>query len=233
MVVKPNLSITVTGAFILVFSGTLLSLPRGAPLTALANSVSLLVLCLASAVMFANGIASRGQTRLFWNLLGSGCALWAINQGLWTYYEVLLRRELPDPFVGDVILFVHVVPFMAAVALRPHRPQEEQKLYFATLNFIMLLIWWVFLYAFIVFPDEYVMLNVNVYSTNYDILYLVENMVWVVALAALALSTKGEWKRIYRSLFIAGGLYTLSSETMNAAIARNKYYTGSWYDILL
>jgi len=180
----------------------------------------------------ANAISTRGQTRLFWSLLAAGCALWTVNQGLWTYYEVLLRRDIPDPFIGDVILFIHVVPFMAAVALRPHRPQEEQKLYFATLNFVMLLIWWIFLYAFIIFPDEYVILNVNVYSTNYDILYLVENMVLVVALATLALSTKGGWKAIYRNFFIASSLYALSSETMNAAIARGLYYSGSLYDAL-
>lgn len=221
-----------TGIFILALSGMLMLLPRGQALTTFADSISLSLLCIATAVTLKNAISNRGQTRLFWSLLSVGCGLWAINQGLWTYFEVALRGELPDPFIGDVILFVHVVPFMAAVALRPHRPQEERKLYFATLNFAMLLIWWIFLYAFIVFPDEYVILNVPVYSSNYDILYLIENMVLVVSLAILALSTKGGWKSVYRNLFIASALYALSSEVMNSAIARGLYYTGSLYDAL-
>ena len=232
MTLKRYHSAIFAGGFLVVFAGALSALPRGAALTALGDMVSLILLCMSAAVMTANAISNRGQTRLFWSLLAVGCFLWAVNQGLWTYYEVWLHRDLPDPFVGDVILFVHVVPFMAAVALRPHRPQEEQKLYFATLNFAMLLIWWVFLYAFIVFPDEYVILNVNVYSNSYDILYLVENIVLVIALAALALSTTGDWKSIYRNLFIASTLYAISSETMNAAIAHNVYYTGSLYDVL-
>jgi signal transduction histidine kinase len=232
MTLKPNPSVMYTGGFLLVYAAVISALPRGATLTVVGDGVSLVLLCLSAAVMTANALSNRGQTRLFWSLLAAGCFLWAINQALWTYYEVWLHGNLPDPFIGDVILFVHVVPFMAAVALRPHRPQEEQKLYFATLNFVMLLIWWVFLYAFIVFPDEYVILNVSVYSSSYDILYLVENMVLVVALAVLTLSTAGGWKKIYRSFLIASALYALSSETMNAAIARNLYYTGSLYDVL-
>jgi signal transduction histidine kinase len=221
-----------TGIFILVLTGLLIVLPRGRGLTTLGNISSLLLLTIAAVATLRNAISNRGQARLFWSLLSIGCGLWAINQGLWTYFEVYLRREIPDPFIGDVILFVHVVPFMAAVALRPHRPQEERKLYFATLNFAMLLIWWVFLYAFIVFPDEYVMLNVGVYSSNYDLLYLVENMILVVALAILTMTTKGGWKSVYRNLLIASALYALSSEVMNSAIARGLYYTGSLYDAL-
>jgi signal transduction histidine kinase len=221
-----------TGIFILVLTGLLMLLPRGRGLTTFGNITSLLLLSIAALASLRNAISNRGQTRLFWSLLSVGCWLWAINQGLWTYFEVYLQHEIPDPFIGDVILFVHVVPFMAAVALRPHRPQEERKLYFATLNFAMLLIWWVFLYAFIVFPDEYVMLNVGVYSSNYDLLYLVENMVLVVSLAILTMTTKGGWKSVYRNLFIASALYALSSEVMNSAIARGLYYTGSLYDAL-
>jgi signal transduction histidine kinase len=151
---------------------------------------------------------------------------------LWTLYEVILRRTLPDPFIGDVVLFVHVIPFMAAVALRPHL-SDEKKLYFSTLTFLMLLVWWVFLYAFIVFPDEYVVLNVALYSPHYDLLYLVENMAFLMVLGILAWNARSAWKQIYRNLFVASGLYAVSSLVLNGAIARGQYYTGSIYDIPL
>jgi signal transduction histidine kinase len=159
-----------------------------------------------------------------------GCLLWSADLALWTLYEVILRRAIPEPFIGDAVLFVHVVPFMAAVALRPHQ-LEERKLYFSTLNFLMMLVWWVFLYAFIVFPDEYVQLNVAVYSPHYDLLYLVENMAFLGVLGVLAWKARGAWKRIYWNLFVASGLYAVSSLALNVAIARGKYHTGSLYDI--
>ena len=54
----------------------------------------------------------------------------------------------------------------------------------------MLLVWWVFLYAFIVFPDEYVVLNVAVYSPHFDLLYLVENLALLAVLGILARSAR-------------------------------------------
>ena len=61
----------------------------------------------------------------------------------------------------------------------------------------MLLVWWVFLYAFIIFPDEYVVLNVALYSPHYDLLYLVENLAFLGVLGMLAWNTRGAWKQIY------------------------------------
>ena len=108
---------------------------------------------------------------------------------------------------------------------------EEKKLYFSTLNFLVLLVWWVFLYAYIVFPDEFVVLNVAVYSPHFDLLYLVENLALLAVLGVLAWNTRGAWKAIYWNLFVASGLYTSSSMAANAAIARNQYHTGSIYDV--
>ena len=188
------------------------------------------LLFLAFLLMAANALSTHGRTRLFWGLMALGCLLWSTDLALWTLYEVILRRTIPEPFIGDAILFVHVVPFMAAVALRPHQT-EERKLYFSTLNFLVLLVWWVFLYAFIVFPDEYVVLNVAVYSPHYDLLYLVENLAFLVVLGILAWNSRGAWNEIYRNLFVASGLYAVSSLALNTAIARGLYHTGSIYDI--
>ncbi len=215
---------------ILAYAVVSLSRPPGFELVAFGDITQFLVLCAAFVVMVANAISNRGQTRLFWSLFGAGCLLWAASLALWTLYEVVLRRTIPDPFLGDVILFIHVVPFMAAVALRPHQ-SEEKKLYFSTLNFLMLLVWWVLLYAFIVFPDEYVVLNVAVYSPHYDLLYFVENLALLGVLGMLTSRARGSWKKVYWNLFVASGLYTSSSVAMNAAIARGQYHTGSIYDI--
>jgi signal transduction histidine kinase len=220
-----------TAAIILVSAAVSLSLPLGRPIIVFGDLAALLLIAAATAFLARNAVSTRGQTRFFWALIALGCLMWMVNQAFWTFYEVVLHSDVPDPFVGDVILFIHIVPIMAAVALRPHRPQEDQKLYFSTLNFLMLLMWWVFLYAFIVFPDEYVVTNVHIYSRNYDLLYLVEDLVLLAILGLSAASAAGAWKRIYWNLFIAFGLYTFCSESMNAAIARGQYYSGSIYDV--
>ena len=203
------------------------------PLTATGDVVTLLFMSASVAAALVNAVAQRGQNRIFWMLLAAGCLLWTANQGLWTLYEVVLRREIPHPFVGDVILFMHVVPLMAAVALRPHYAEAQEKLRLSTLSFLMLLIWWVFLYAFIVFPDEYVVLNHELSRQSYDWLYQVENLALLGILAAFVASTRGPWQKIYVHLLSAYTVYTVSSTIIDAAIAHNLYYTGSLYDVPL
>jgi signal transduction histidine kinase len=205
---------------------------HGFALTVFGDVFGLILLLLTTGAMLRNAI-KEPRNRAFWALLSAGCFMWAINQSGWTWFEVILRSDLPDPFVGDVILFIHIVPFMAAVALRPHRPPKDRKVLLDALNFAMLLVWWVFLYMFIVFPDEYVQLSIPVYTKNYDLLYLLENLVLVFVLGMVASSTPGNWRRIYWNLFVSAAVYTLGSEMINAAITRNRYYSGGPYDMLL
>jgi signal transduction histidine kinase len=221
------------GGFSLAYLLVSLIVPRSFGLTVLGDISAPSLLLLATVLMVANAGSSRGQTRAFWILIAFGFALWTASHLGWTYYEVVLRRPMPDPYLGDIILFVHIVPLMAAVALRPHRPQAEGKLYFSTLNLLMLVAWWMFLYAFIVFPDEYVVLNIPLYSRNYDLLYLVENLLLIAAFGVVASASKGAWKKIYWNLFAAGALYTVASAAINLAIDRGRYYTGCLYDVPL
>src|SRR5207249_10764205 len=125
------------GSVVLAYAAVSLSLRPGFRLTAIADVTQLFLFILTTVVMVLNAARGRGPTRLFWSLMAIGCSMWLLNQLGWTMYEVFLRRHLPDPFVGDIILFLHVVPMMAAVAVRPHRPLEQHKPYFSTLNFLI------------------------------------------------------------------------------------------------
>jgi signal transduction histidine kinase len=183
-------------------------------------------------VMLANGILSRGSTRGFWILMSAGFGLWVTNQAGWTFYEVLTRGPLPDPFFGDALLFLHVVPFMAAVTLRPHRTAQEKSGSFGILNTLMLLLWWVFIYGFVVFPEEYLSLNAPVYTRSYDLLYMIESLMFLAVVGVASLNASGDWKRLYLQLFGATALYAANSQAMNAAIIRGTYYSGGWYDLV-
>ncbi len=222
-----------TALLLVAYGAMSLAVPRGhLALAAVSDFVGLALLLLAAGLMLVTALRNHGQSRTFWALMAAGCFMWSISQGGWAYYEVFLRRDLPDPYFGDIILFLHIVPMMAAVALRPHRAPEERNLHFLTLNFVMLLVWWVFLYAYIVFPDEYVVMRIPVYSKNYDLLYLLEALVLIGSLGALAVSARGGWKKIYVNFLVAISVYTFGSELMNAAILRGKYYSGSIYDLI-
>jgi signal transduction histidine kinase len=221
------------GLILLVSLGVSLALPRGFTVTAFGDLVALFLFLVGTAVMLRNALTTKGQSRAFWSLMTLGFAMWTANHAWWSYYEVVLKRSLPDPFAGDIVLFLHVVPFMTAIALRPHRVQEQEKLHLSTLNFLMVLAWWVFLYAFIVFPDEYVVLSIPVYTRNYDLLYLVENSLFLFATAIACVRATGAWRRVYANLCAAAIAYGISSAVLNHAITKGTYYSGSAYDLLL
>jgi signal transduction histidine kinase len=231
MNISRNWRLMVVIGVVLVHAAVSLSLTPGFYLTCFSDTAQFLLFFSASLLMLGNAVSSRGQIRLFWALIAAGSFMSTANLGLWALYEVVLRRPLPEPFIGDVILFLHVVPLMAAVALRPPRLPEEHRPYFITLNFLMLLVWWVFLYAFVIFPDQYVTRDIAIYTRNYDVLYFLENLALIAILAVLALSARGTWRSIYWNLFVSFALYTMSSEQINAAISHGRYYSGSAYDI--
>ena len=228
---RKYLRIAGAGALCLMWVWASLVIRRGFVLALVGDGVALAALAITTAVVLRNARTSGGRVRLFWSLTAVGFSMWTFNQAAWFVYEVVLRRQMPDPFFGDIILFMHVVPLLAAVALASDDSEKGQDVLFSTLNFLMLLVRWVFLYAFIVFPDEYLWLRIPVYTRNFDWLYLVENLVWIVSLAVAARGAQGYWRQLYLNLFGASALYMLASEAINAAISRGTYYSGSLYDI--
>jgi signal transduction histidine kinase len=198
---------------------------------AMGDTVPLLVITAAFILSARNAFDSRGHTRLFWSLMAAGMGMWSFSQAGWTWFEVVLHKPLPDPFPGDVVLFLHFVPIMAAVAIRPHRADEREGVLPSALNVLILLVWWVVVYAFFVFPEEFIVVDVAAYNPRWDLLYLVEGVI-LIGVSGLAYSTSsGAWRNLYRNIFFATALYTFSSEAMNTAIARGAYKTGGIYDL--
>ena len=98
--------------------------------------------------------------RLFWSLIVLGLTFWLVYQMFWTYYEVLLRRDVPDLFAWDVVLFLHIVPLMAAWRCVRTFPRDEYSARLGRLDFALLLVWWFYLYVLIVMPWQYVVPDV-------------------------------------------------------------------------
>ncbi len=200
---------------------------------AMGDLVALLAITGASILCARNAFDSRGHTRLFWSLMTAGMAMWCFNLSCRAWFELVVRDPLPDPFLGDVVLFLHVVPIMAAVAIRPHRADEREGMLPSALNVVILLVWWVVVYAFFVIPEEYFATSVAAYHLRWHILYLVEGVILIAASASAFFSSSGWWRKLYGNIFVASILYTFASEAMNGAIERGAYKTGRIYEVPL
>ena len=207
--------------------------PRGFGLTAFGDILQNLVLLGGAVAFFLNVRNTTAKARLFWSLMGLGLAMWLISQVMWTYIEVYLRHEAPNPFVGDVILFLHIVPMMAAVALQPHVKQNDRTIRAGTLDFALLFTWWLFLYLFVVIPWQYVAPSETVYGRSFDLLYVCEELVLAAGLILVWRRSQDPWRRIYFHLFGATLLYCVASLAASEAIDLHLYYTGSLFDVPL
>jgi signal transduction histidine kinase len=177
--------------------------------------------------------SSAGRVRWFWAAMSLGAGMWLAATCMWTWFEVIARRPVPEPFVGDVVFFMHLVPFMGALALRPHCRNHNHRLDFGGLDFLLLLLWWVYLYLFVVIPWQYIAPNRPQYAFSFQLLYTLENGLLVVMLAVLYLKVRSAWRTIFAALLGAAAVYAAASEVINQAISRDAYYTGSRYDVPL
>lgn len=216
----------------LAFAVVSLTAHRGPALTACTDLTQLLAMLALLGIAFWNALHQPGKQRTFSVLMAFGFGFWAANQAAWTIWEVAFHREVPDPFLFDIILFFHAVPMLAAIAWRPDLENKQGAL-LNVLNFVMLLGWWVFLYAFIVFPHQSVILNVHLYNIYYDRLYGLENALLVVVLIVAASTSSGSWRRLYLHYLGALSVYGVNSHLLDRALADKTYYSGSLYDVPL
>jgi len=217
----------------LAFAAVSFGAHKGPALTAFADLFVLLAMLGAAAITAANAISRPSEERSFWLLTTLGFALWACNQAGWAFQEVVLRQPVPEPYFFDIILFFHVLPMIAAVGWRPDLRKKEARLGFSALNFLMLLGWWIFLYAFVVFPHQYVVLNLASYNLYYDRLYLLENALLLAVLGLAFLASSGGWRRLYLNFLGVGIVYGTASQFLDRAVANDTYYSGSPYDVPL
>ena len=219
---------------IAIYAGVSLTLPPGSQsLSTFANLVQCVVPLVANAGLLLNAGTPHWRRNVFWMLLALSCTLWMLGQFEWTYYEVYAHKSVPVIYGGDIVFFLRGVPMMAALALQPHRKRGELQLRFGYLDFVLLLTWWTFLYAFVVFPWMYAVPSESQYNFNYDLVTHIQNLVIVSGLGVLWLRSKGAWRLVYANLFGGATMYMLSSLTINVGISVNKYSTGSLYDLPL
>jgi signal transduction histidine kinase len=211
-----------------------LVIPRGEALTIVSDWIQAILVLMATGAFLPNTFSVHSpnrRTRAFWILMFSGMFFWLCYQGMWNYFEVFKHQEVPNPFLGDIVLFLHLVPMMAGLALLPHLQEDERDARIRSLDFALLLIWWIFVYVYAVIPWQTVHVNEAVYSYTFNATYLTEKLVLLAALVMLTYHAHGGWRFLYAQLLGASALYASSSYVANYAIGHQTYYSGSVYDI--
>jgi diguanylate cyclase (GGDEF)-like protein len=207
------------------------TIPRGFALTAVSDTLfaaTILALLLAFA---GNAIASQGRLRSVWILQATCWGFWLIDQSAWIVYDIVLRKPMPAMFAGDAILFMAGVPMLAGLLLRPHLEPSHRSVRLGFLDFLQLMLWWIYFYVYLVICWQYVWENVDLYNRNFDRLYLAQILVLAGVLGLLLQQSAGAWRRFYALFLGAIAFNYLTFVAENRAIEAGTYFNGCWYDI--
>jgi signal transduction histidine kinase len=177
------------------------------------------------------GLAARGTPRAFWLLIALGFGMWSVNMFLWVYYEVWLKQPVPSIPIGEFLLFIKLVPMLAALALEPSNDSPDRPRLLGFLDLTSLLVCWTYVYLF--WAMAYLLAGTDLarYNSNSDIVDVLGNQLFLVILAVVAFRSRGRWRGFYLHFLGASAVYSLASVLINRALSTGRYYTGSVYDL--
>ena len=225
-------SALILGAWVFFVGGyaaAALLLPHGQTLTTFSDLLECCVPLFANTCLLFNAASPYRRRNAFWMLLALGCTLWLAGVLIWTYIELGLHQPIHSPFPGDLLFFLHVVPFMAALALVPHARKMREILRFGFVDLLLLSVLWLYVYVYLVMPWKSVWPDQTLFRTRDLEAYLVENLVVVVGFGFLAIIARGGWRVIYAHLFGAMTLYTGGFLVAHYAVSQGQKYTGSLF----
>ena len=229
---KRALVVLVISLLVLLSAASLRGRPSYA-LTAFGDLTQFFLLITATIFFAWRGISNRGAQRAFWLLLALGFAMWSVNMFLWVYYEVWFSRPVPSVPDGEFLLFTKLVPMLAALALEPNHEKPDRSRLLGLFDLTSLLVYWTYVYLFWAMAYLLAGNDLPTYNSHSDIIDALGNLVFLVAIAAVAFRSRGQWRRFYLHFLSAAAMYSLASLAINWAIESGRYYTGSVYDVPL
>jgi signal transduction histidine kinase len=219
-----------------IISASLLAalfLPKGFALAAFGNALQVGLVAAVTVIAFRNFLRGHARLRIFWFLFFTGSLLWAAGDGIWAFYELWLARPVPDSAAMDILLFVKVVPFTAAIAIAPDHEQDTRFRSFGLLDVFVLMIYALYLFAFGVFAYRLLPGGQATYDFYFNVADAIGNQTLMTVAGIAFLRSRGDWRVLYRLYFFSAACYGLASNLSNVAIDLGRYYTGSPYDVPL
>jgi signal transduction histidine kinase len=203
--------------------------PHGQTLSTISDLTEAFVALFANTCLLFNAASPYRRRNAFWMLLGLGCTLWLGGQLVWSYEGLVLHHDVHSPFPGDLLFFLHTVPFMAALAILPHARKMRETLRFGLLDFSMLAIFWLYVYIFAAVPWKNVWPVASLFEQRDLQIYMAENLLVAVGFGILFLTTRGGWRVIYGNIFGATSLYCLGYMVAHRSISASQAYSGSLF----
>lgn len=220
------------GAWVFFLGGyavAALLLRRGPALNTFSDLFECLVPLFANTCLLWNAASPYRRRNAFWMLLALGCTLWLTGQLVWTYQDLVIKREVRSPFAGDLLFFLHTVPFIAALALVPHARKMRDTLRYGLLDLLLLGILWLYIYLFAAMPWKWEWPNAELFRARDFEVYMLENLAVILGFGILLLSARGAWRTIYTHIFGAQLLYAGAYFAADRAVGRGEPYSGSVY----
>jgi signal transduction histidine kinase len=209
---------------------------RGRPsyaLTSFGDLTQFFMLATGTLFFAWKGFSARGTPRAFWFLIALGFGMWSVNMVLWVYYEVWLNQPVPSVPIGEFLLFIKLVPMLAALALQPNQESPQRARLLGFVDLTSLLVYWTYVYVF--WAMAYLLAGNDLarYNSSSDVVGAAGNQVFLFILAFVAIRSRGPWRGFYLHFLGASAMYCFASILINRAISSGHYYTGSFYDLPL
>ncbi len=198
-------------------------LPQGLALTAVSDIISALLMLFALFAFARNASFSTGRLRWFWMLQAAGWTLWFSDQVSWIVFDLVLKKKVPTMYPADALLFLAGAPMIAGLLLRPHRQASDRATRLGLLDFLLLLLWWLYVYVSFVVCWQYVSPNEDAYNRNFDVLSGIATVLFAVILLLFWHETSGSWKKFYGYFCAAVVFNGIAFYVLNRALERNTY----------
>jgi signal transduction histidine kinase len=226
--------VLILGAWVVFVGGYTLAsllLPHGAGLSTVSDLTEAFVALFANTCLLANAASPYRRRNAFWMLLALGCTLWLAGQLVWIYQDLVRHQPAQGPFPGDLLFFLHTVPFMAALAVLPHARKMRETLRYGFVDFSLLAILWLYVYIFLAIPWKTVWPSAALFESRDLQIYTAENAVVMIGFGVLAVRARGGWRMVYANLFGATTLYIGGYLLAHRVVVAGQPYSGTLFTL--
>lgn len=199
-------------------------------LTIFGDAIPCALLIVAILAVRENFQVQRGVLPIFWKLLAAGMFQMLLSQVYWFYYDTVHRYSTPSPVIGDTLFLLAHVFFLSAFVVRPYSSTAGRDMRLRHLDFALLTLWWLTLYAYFALPWQAVIQDFTRYNPAFYLLALIQHLIIIAGLLVGWKRSTGLWRTFYATFILTFVLIAAGNLLLSVAIDRGQYYANSFFD---
>src|SRR5882762_1011024 len=181
-------------------------------------------------LMARNAALNHGHVRVFWILAAVATSVWALSSACWFLSDIFTHAQNVDIPLADAAVFFKTVLLMAALALEPHISHRVGRRSIGLLDYLLVLVYWMYLYAMFVFAQSLMPAGGISSEFRFLVMHFACNLLLVTALGVAVLSARAAWRAFYWVYFAAASLYFLAASFSNLAGLVGHVFAGGLLD---